>query len=448
MAMRLNLPLMTNGHHSDQAYYLAECLKQHHQHNTVIFNNKSKHVYAVTTMNKDGNPIVTNLTFTHRILSIPKERIDENDEVEFSDYVITNSRPEQGGNGSVYTVLGKLSPVKKNKKTICVFSFKPNKYIIKEFNYYQNIANVNFYNEHRANSNNNAAGKEANLTKLSFPLFSKPIVTEINNQNKAVGGFILMRNKGEDLFKLRHYPFSTEERLRLSIQLLRQIQEQTIDRGIIHRDIKLDNILYDVTTNKLTVIDFGHSRLKDSPNELHKGAQITEMCTAPDFPLDEISDLYSAGLCIAEIWGVDLAKEYKTMQDLGLNYHPFIKLFLVNHDLSDPQKEQLFNLLKKITDKDKKPRGTFDDAIHELDQVRLQYKYNKLSAKCQGAITNANRIAHDAYQALRNITKSENIEVKDRLENVFASHIDQLDDSSYAVQEFIDVLDINVLKDR
>jgi serine/threonine protein kinase len=73
-------------------------------------------------------------------------------------------------------------------------------------------------------------------------------------------------------------------------------------KGIVHRDIKLDNLLFD-ENGRVKICDFGVSRLLLNPNEV-----MTEQCGTPAYIAPEILkdkgykgfgvDIWSLGVCL------------------------------------------------------------------------------------------------------------------------------------------------------
>ena len=116
------------------------------------------------------------------------------------------------------------------------------------------------------------------------------------------------------------------KRNKLNEQIAKMIFKQIIEglkyihkKNIIHRDIKLDNILID-TTNTVKICDFGVSR------KISKGEKIYERCGTPAYIAPEIykkmgytgfqSDVWSAGITLYYILSGNLPFKGNNIHEL------------------------------------------------------------------------------------------------------------------------------------
>lgn len=116
---------------------------------------------------------------------------------------------------------------------------------------------------------------------------------------------VFERIYGSDLFhiieKRNFIPFNERDVRNIFKQILKAIKHSH-DSGIVHRDIKLENILLDTTTSKVTVIDFGLCDI------VPPGQSSQKFCGSLDYVAPEVvskrlyngflADVYSLGIVL------------------------------------------------------------------------------------------------------------------------------------------------------
>lgn len=145
-------------------------------------------------------------------------------------------------------------------------------------------------------------------------------VREIPTDWGADTEFILVTElaEGDTLGNLmkKNYKFSTEELVSIEEQILDALAH-VHERGIVHRDIKPDNITYDPQTGNVKLLDFGIAKVLGQTTCLDSvGLLGTENYIAPELrrggsPSPE-SDLYSVG---ATMIALARGKEYEGVKD-------------------------------------------------------------------------------------------------------------------------------------
>ena len=181
------------------------------------------------------------------------------------------------------------------------------------------------------------------LSKLHHPFINQIL----DNFETDTHFFIVMEYICGDLLSF------IRKRNKLNEQISKMIFKQLIEglkyihkKNIIHRDIKLDNILID-TTNTVKICDFGVSR------KIEKGQKIYERCGTPAYIAPEIykkigytgfqSDVWSAGVTlyyilsgnlpfkgtnIHELENAILLGEYKKIKDISYEANDIIDKML------------------------------------------------------------------------------------------------------------------------
>lgn len=152
--------------------------------------------------------------------------------------------------------------------------------------------------------------KEYSLTKAASHLGVKLPTTAEGTTSYTV----MKKLKGKELFDIMAddlsgiHPLTLEQRVELTQLLLNALKEQVTDKGIIHRDIKGENILVDLDSKSMQVnfFDFGLS--------VKANALDGKCCGSPAYAPPEIFfngeqttkiDVFSLGRVLALIWHVD-----------------------------------------------------------------------------------------------------------------------------------------------
>lgn len=213
----------------------------------------------------------------------------------------------------------------------------------------------------------------------------EPAFSTINFTNNTRTSYITMnRFPGRELFdiiledRLQTRKLTTQERIDLSITLLRALKEQATDLSLIHRDIKPENIIVDFGPPfNVNIIDYDFVMHTDNPDN--------RFCGTPEYIAPEVyyeqraeakSDVYSIGRILAEIWGVSQATYFgddPNEQPTQLNISPkqLLKSLFTGIKGLTVQANQLIhftllNMLNKNPDK----RFSIDESLYLFSAVQ------------------------------------------------------------------------------
>lgn len=189
------------------------------------------------------------------------------------------------------------------------------------------------------------------------------------------------------------------KRRRLKESLAKYLFLQIIDglrymhsKGILHRDVKLDNILLD-DTGKLKICDFGVSRFT-KPGQL-----MTEQCGTPAYIAPEILrgqgytgfavDIWSAGVVLyAMIYG-SVPFKGNGIQEM----HPYI--IAGDYKLGDEASDSAKDLMKKILNVDETRRLTIDEILEHEWMQNIKPKDNIFNTEEREEIDNDFNISQE-----------------------------------------------------
>ena len=131
------------------------------------------------------------------------------------------------------------------------------------------------------------------------------ISTELYPRGNTVYGGILMDYvPGDTLDHINWDKYSQLQRYEICLQIPNEVDEAH-SNSVIHRDIKPSNIIYDCYKNKITLIDFGTSKIKTVIDSETTMPMISEGYSAPELIngrlITEKCDYYSLGIVMGEI---------------------------------------------------------------------------------------------------------------------------------------------------
>lgn len=180
------------------------------------------------------------------------------------------------------------------------------------------------------------------------------------------------------------YQLSTLDRLNLNLSLLYALKTQVIDLGIIHRDIKIENMLVclDLTIHDKTIkkdfitiiIDYGLATQSLENNRAVGtiGYVAPEILFSPHYPTFK-SDLFSMGRVIAMLWGSKIKQNqfdehFYTLENLLEN------IFSGLTEFSPYMRKKIRHLLENLLEMDPQKRFCVTEAILTLKEIILDHE--------------------------------------------------------------------------
>src|SRR3990167_9154016 len=270
------------------------------------------------------------------------------------------------------------------------------------------------------------------------------------HHGKAKVSFIISeRLHAKELFSLLVEDQATKQltvnaRLALTIKVLLEYKHQVSDLHIVHRDIKGENIMIDMTEsplkiNYIRIIDYAFSKSFEEYNSTSCG---TPNYTAPEVSLgledaDEKADIYSFGELLKWLWHLD--ENEKWVDD-------FI-------DLPGRDKKAIAALLLAMKSDNKNDRPKLLEIIDTFERIQLDRKLKSMGSKRHQSIRTAYGCAREASLTLDDLVSTGFLEkefsVRQRLRqmnNTIVTALNKIQDEPLTIQQFIDKLDIDVFR--
>lgn len=271
----------------------------------------------------------------------------------------------------------------------------------------------------------------------------KPEVSHQVGEYEALTFITTRRFTGMPLSKIiKRQPLSIEQRLQLSIALLRALKEQVDDKGYIHRDIKPENIIVDLATMEVNIIDMGLSTPKAYPDLNPCG---TSGYLAPEIfnfkGIDEKVDVFAMSRTLARLWGEDLSA-WKRMNSREFIYQSrnfaFRPANLFKHPvstqfdaLSNNNRRSLTQILEISSKNTPEERANINDLITHFEELYIAVKYKTDDEAFKHALHIAFNYGNECRPALRAATSGA------EFMNIFNHALEKIDDDKPMLDEFI-----------
>lgn len=315
----------------DKAVLLEILINDTLQKNEVLLKSYVNYIISMP-----GSEQIT-VQLTHDILLNLKEKIgrDKKYRIEPHCYVLEGMEEKRGGaqNVGIPNILGTLTCNKtENQGMLYVSDITKNKNRLLKINAHQIDAS---YLDKKGEIKNMNEVQQLISSKLSIlqtysPLKSKSIIRKKQTQDKdglssysegAIESYTKMKKfKGQPLSKLlneeENPPLTNNERIQLSLALLRELYRLHHHYGIVHCDIKPENIIVDFDRKNQTIaihfVDFDSAKSKHFQGEV----SFTPSYASPELIIDyhqqrnpkhqslvdQRSDIWQMGLVLAEVW--------------------------------------------------------------------------------------------------------------------------------------------------
>lgn len=247
-----------------------------------------------------------------------------------------------------------------------------------------------------------------------------------------------------------------DDRFQISIALLKQLSLQIHKNGLIHRDLKPQNIMIAKVNGvwKVNIIDLNLSRLAAQDDRAQVGSAAFIPKEILNFVLDEKSDLFAMGLVITMLWRHsdqwDLTRYSSAKMVFEMrakeNWDTYLNVFECLQGLPINTKFDLLYLFNQIL-ADRKFRPSVEECIAQFEEIYAEYRLSLLPEDRQQDTIEGSNVAKQVNQtvsqsACERLTSSAVHKLCDDLINI----IDTVIDEPSVVFAFVEAVNVECFK--
>ena len=435
---------------------------------------RENEVYPVIALSKKTNiSQKTNVTLSYSLIWT---KCHDSNAYHLEVFSLNKERIDSTKRSEILKGYGKLSPQPNGS-----FNFKPSDDVVKYQHHFAPskmvttespikiqsqvpLKNFSIPKDHEARLD--CLAREVKFSKKAGHRIQSPTLLRVNEF--AVESFTVMeRHQGEELYSVVYNDWtgkkflSLDLRIKLSIALLRALKDFHKQR-IVHRDIKLENIIVDIDYAKdemKGVKIFDCEMGKDFDEDERSNCGSVDY-VSPEVVLqqnvDQCADVFSLGKTLGFLWRAQMDKPSNklldALRDPKQSGYVFENIFEGILELDSHQKKEILSAFEGMTKYDKKKRWTVDQALEPLEKIQCERKINRCADKKHFFL-----VAQADQRAVEMRKKLDQIEqqYQGRDISIFApifksiQHVfrlsDQLVDHPLAIEQFVDRLGIQAL---
>jgi serine/threonine protein kinase len=255
--------------------------------------------------------------------------------------------------------------------------------------------------------------------------------------------FISMRHfEGTDLFKIIEDDFNgvsiltRNMRYRMSVRLLRALQDQIADWMMLHRDIKPNNLIYNLVTGEAFIIDMGGSQVvgryldkRSNGNSRYSAPEVFTssehgrpitfneyLAHAPTVNKSTVkSDIYSMALVVSLIWrnndsillGHSDGVKRRMQKRAHMKWRTNLNLFNgIDDGLLKEEMQVIASQLAAMTSVHPDDRPDLQQCIRMFDSLYLEDKLRDMPGDV-APIRHAHEVGMRCYDEMRRIKRAE-----------------------------------------
>ena len=228
---------------------------------------------------------------------------------------------------------------------------------------------------------------EFKLSTQAGHLHIKPAVF-VRNRDESTCYFVMHRLAGicmadliDKIYYSKEITPTTDQLIALSLAVLRAVKTQVHDKGLVHRDIKTENMLVVLDQNAacVNIIDFALSKKNETDDENEQNGTYGYM--APECILTKgttvKSDIFSLSLVLGYLFGALAFEPHNRLSVTEIDQYEFPQLFedchdWPNFDLSATHQDVIRVFLTRMHDSDPSKRPTCEEVITIFEKIQTK----------------------------------------------------------------------------